>query len=576
MTTKKKAILLVRVSTENQDFEEQDKEIDQMAKNDGYAEKDIAHIAEKESGRQLSEDERKGLNRMKKLISTGEYDCVYAWEVSRIARTKKVLFSIVEYLVKNHIQLVIKEPNIRLLKNDYTIDEGAETIFTLYAQLAETEMRNKLARFSRAKKEYFEKGRYMGGKITLGYYVDENGYWRVDENDRMHNGGAKLIREIFDLYNTGEYSMTELASELISRGYFHNVSTTTNVKCELSRILKSEIYRGIRKNNNVYPRIIDDVTWEKTVQRRLENKKMGRKSAQRLLSAKIRCKCGASYSANLLDCCYTCRVRHNYVERGIEHSPSININVAESLAWYVTLSELEEDMIKNKGVAKAEYEQKISCLNQKVAVAQDYIDKAITRRSKLDEDFYVKQRLDEKRYNTLTEGINKKIDESRMDILAYKSQIKDYERLVRVEMTFDETLNKLSKKYDELKQGTNMELMRELVKRYIKEIHIEPLPQGYMANYQKKVVFITYRDQMEMEQRQKKMRELGIDGLDFINQHTYYVDTQYRKAYFDEQMTNEVPMFYMELAERRRRDHRRIVNGKRVYVRNYVKRPSKK
>lgn len=177
MTTKKKAILLVRVSTENQDFEEQDKEIDQMAKNDGYAEKDIAHIAEKESGRQLSEDERKGLNRMKKLISTGEYDCVYAWEVSRIARTKKVLFSIVEYLVKNHIQLVIKEPNIRLLKNDYTIDEGAETIFTLYAQLAETEMRNKLARFSRAKKEYFEKGRYMGGKITLGYYVDENGYW---------------------------------------------------------------------------------------------------------------------------------------------------------------------------------------------------------------------------------------------------------------------------------------------------------------------------------------------------------------------------------------------------------------
>lgn len=137
-------------------------------------------------------------------------------------------------------------------------------------------------------------------------------------------------------------------------------------------------------------------------------------------------------------------------------------------------------------------------------------------------------------------------------------------------------LNKLSKKYDELKQGTNMELMRELVKRYIKEIHIEPLPQGYMANYQKKVVFITYRDQMEMEQRQKKMRELGIDGLDFINQHTYYVDTQYRKAYFDEQMTNEVPMFYMELAERRRRDHRRIVNGKRVYVRNYVKRPSKK
>ena len=96
---------------------------------------------------------------------------------------KKILFSILEYLTSKGIQLIIKEPRIRLLKDDKTIDEGAETIFTLYAQLAESEMRNKIARFARAKKEGFNKGKYMGGKITLGYKVSEDGYWEIDEED---------------------------------------------------------------------------------------------------------------------------------------------------------------------------------------------------------------------------------------------------------------------------------------------------------------------------------------------------------------------------------------------------------
>ena len=40
----------------------------------------------------------------------------------------------------NKIQLVIKNPSLRILKEDGSIDEAAETVFTLYAQLAENEM----------------------------------------------------------------------------------------------------------------------------------------------------------------------------------------------------------------------------------------------------------------------------------------------------------------------------------------------------------------------------------------------------------------------------------------------------
>ena len=323
-----KCILLVRVSTEAQSYDEQEKELYDLAHFYGYKDKDISSIATKESAIKLDEEERFGLNRMKELLETGEYDCVFAWEISRIARRKKILFSILEYLTSKGIQLIIKEPRIRLLKDDKTIDEGAETIFTLYAQLAESEMRNKIARFARAKKEGFNKGKYMGGKITLGYKVSEDGYWEIDEE------GSKLVRLIFDMYISGEYSLTGLGKELKSRGYFKNLSVTS-IKVEMSHLLKNPIYRGIRTSNNIYPQIIDDDTWEQCCKKRKENRTRSKTKTPHLLTPLIRCICNASYSVNLMDGTYSCRVKHNAVEKGLTHSPDVNVNMIESLAWYV-------------------------------------------------------------------------------------------------------------------------------------------------------------------------------------------------------------------------------------------------
>ena len=361
-----KCILLVRVSTEAQSYDEQEKELYDLAHFYGYKDKDISSIATKESAIKLDEEERFGLNRMKELLETGEYDCVFAWEISRIARRKKILFSILEYLTSKGIQLIIKEPRIRLLKDDKTIDEGAETIFTLYAQLAESEMRNKIARFARAKKEGFNKGKYMGGKITLGYKVSEDGYWEIDEE------GSKLVRLIFDMYISGEYSLTGLGKELKSRGYFKNLSVTS-IKVEMSHLLKNPIYRGIRTSNNIYPQIIDDDTWEQCCKKRKENRTRSKTKTPHLLTPLIRCICNASYSVNLMDGTYSCRVKHNAVEKGLTHSPDVNVNMIESLAWYVALQELHEDMVCKRSDAKKTYEEEIKVYNQKIAHSRELL-----------------------------------------------------------------------------------------------------------------------------------------------------------------------------------------------------------
>ena len=492
-----KCILLVRVSTEKQSYDAQMKELHETALKAGYAEKDIVPVAEKESGIKLSEEERAGLNKMKELIETGGFDCVFAWEISRIARRKKILFSILEYLVERKIQLIIKEPFIRLLKSDGNIDEGAETIFTLYAQLAETEMRNKLSRFKRAKEEGYAKGKYEGGRVTLGYKVNDDGFWEIDEE------GATVVRLIFELYNSGEYSTTTLAKELLARGYFRikypvskrgNVMNVSTVKNRIWQILRNPMYRGgqskLQKgdkvvfNSNNYPQIIDDETWEKCEKKRAENKHIPKAKNEYLLTPLIHCICGASYSVNLVDGCYNCRVKHNAVEKGLDHSPNIHANLIESLAWFVALMEMQSDnAVKCKDV-QAQNESMIEVLETKIAYSTDTIDKLIKRREKLDDDYYINGTITDARYKELTEGQNKVIAEERSNITNYKSQIKFLQEQISDSITFDELFDSLNGKYDSIKGGTDSVTMRTIVRRYIKDIKIEPM-EGKLTSFWK-------------------------------------------------------------------------------------------
>lgn len=538
-----KCILLVRVSTESQSFNEQEKELYDLAYSHGYKNNDIVSIATKESAIKLKEEERYGLNRMKELVETGEYNCVFAWEISRIARRKKILFSILEYLVERKVQLIIKEPRIHLLKDDKTIDEGAETIFTLYAQLAESEMRNKMSRFERAKKEGYNKGKYMGGKVKLGYKIDENGFWAIDEND------SKLIQLMFDLYNSGEYSLAGLGKELKSRGYFKNLSIT-NVKAEIYHMLKDPLYKGERTSNNIYPQIIDNETWEKCRVKRQENRVRSKQNGSHLLTPLIRCSCGASYSVNLMDGSYSCRVKHNAVEKGLIHSPDINVNMIESLVWYVALQELHEDMVCKRSDAKKTYEEEINIYNQKIAYSRELVDSTMKRRSDLDENYFVHGRFTKEKYEELTQKQNDIIKNEQSNIRKFEAAINNLQQQIQADITFDDMMNSLSSSYDNLKNGTDLETMRKIIHRYIVEVNIEPWVDKATC-FWKKVIIKTTHD-AENKEKIKLLQKQGLDNIAFTFTNIFYANTFHKKAYWDENMKNCVPMVYIPRLERKR------------------------
>lgn len=544
-----KCILLVRVSTEQQSFDEQERELLALAQKCGYKKKDITAVAYKESAIKLTEEARAGLNDMKQLIETGEYDRVFAWEISRIARRKKILFSILEYLTTRGIQLTIKEPYLDLLNPDGSINEGSETVFTLYAQLAESEMRNKLARFKRGHTEGYNKGMYMGGKITKGYKVNEQGYWEIDEE------GAKFIRLIFDLYNSGQYSLTELGHELKARGYFENLSIT-NTKNEISHILKNPIYIGIRTSNNIYPAIIDKETWDKCAARRAANRHKPKPRHQYLLTQLIRCECGGSYSVSLHDGTYICRVRHNAVEKDIpSHSPAINGNVIESLAWWVALQELHIDMSTKQEDVKVQHEAEISVLKQKIEHSEALIKSTQERRSQLDEQYFVLGRFSEERYTELTAKQNDLIKKEQENLRRYKAAIANLEKQIEYAITFDELIDSINDSFDTLKEGTDFDIMKSIVRRYIKEINIEPI-EGKKTSWWKRVIFHTAHSE-DNQKRKDELIAMGETELAETFSNEFTVDVYHHIVYFDRECTNQVPYVYMERIPRLRVDTRK-------------------
>ena len=223
-----KAILLVRVSTTVQELKDQEREVYELALKDGYSDNDIIPICEKESGIKLKEEERLGLNRLKEVVETEDVKDVYIWEVSRLARTKKVLFSMEEYFVSRRIQVTFKAPNFfRLLKDDGTLDEGADMIFTIYAQMAESEMRTKKERFKRSKDAKRKQGYYTGGFLRYGYTTDS------DNKIIPHPEESEIVKMIFSMYLSEKYSYRSIAKELQERGIFKDKSVNsvyTNIR----------------------------------------------------------------------------------------------------------------------------------------------------------------------------------------------------------------------------------------------------------------------------------------------------------------------------------------------------------
>lgn len=235
----KKAVILSRVSTALQDYEQQTNEVVKECIKDGYSESDIISIEDMESGVKLDEEHRLGLNKLKELV---EHDnsiaTVYAYEISRIGRRPEVNYSIRNFLQSHKVQLIILKPYIRVFKSDFTIDVAGNMIFSIFNALAENEGYLRKERLARGKRFKRELGRWVAGAVTFGYKTDKEKKIVVDKE------ASNVVKSIFQMYLNKGMSTRAIAKELMASGYFRFLSKET-VTVKVCRTLNNRIYTGL-------------------------------------------------------------------------------------------------------------------------------------------------------------------------------------------------------------------------------------------------------------------------------------------------------------------------------------------
>lgn len=263
-----RAIILSRVSTTEQSLDSQTQAIMNEAKKEGFIESDLIIIEEKESAIKLSEEERRGLNRMKAEITADPtITHVFIYELSRLSRRQLVLFSIRDFLISKNIQLVCCTPYFKLLENG-KMSQTANLMFSIFASMAESEMSLKQERMMRGKLYNKAHGKNSGHTLLYGYASYEDHTIYVDGNK------AKDIIEIFEEYATGKFSLDTLAASLKKKHTIEDHALYD--RSRLAFILKSKAYCGTTE----YPQIITEDLFERCEKIRKSNNTTSKKTKE--------------------------------------------------------------------------------------------------------------------------------------------------------------------------------------------------------------------------------------------------------------------------------------------------------
>lgn len=258
---------------------------------------------EGESGTNM---DRLGFREMLAAANRHEFDAVVVYDISRGSRDVADWFGFRKQMARLGISVIsatqqlgdITSPNDFLLEL-ITVGLGEH-------QVLDTRQKSIAGTAQRAKK-----GLFCGGLPPLGYDVDKDGNYHINERE------AALVQKIYRLYAAGESYDTilrELQGEKgkkgapIGKNSLHSILTNERYTGLYTwnkrkvKIMRKWAGGGLNPNvvriDGAVPRIIDQNLWERVCERMKNNKRNAQNKAKReyLLSGIIECsQCGSAY-----------------------------------------------------------------------------------------------------------------------------------------------------------------------------------------------------------------------------------------------------------------------------------------
>ena len=263
----------------------------------------------------ISTKRRKHFNEMISDAREGLFDLVITKEISRFARNTLDSIKYTRELLGSGIGVFFQNDNIN------TLDEDAELRLTIMSSIAQDEVRKLSSRVKFGHQQAIKSGVVLGNSRIFGYKKEDKRLV-IDESQ------APMVRDLFRLYATGEYSMKQLEKIFYEQGY-RNYNGNKIAHTTMSGIISNPKYKGYYVGNKVrivdmftkkqkflppeewvmfkdetgdtVPAIVSEEIWDKAnevLQRRSEDVKnrQGVCNHANLLTGKLFCThCGAAY-----------------------------------------------------------------------------------------------------------------------------------------------------------------------------------------------------------------------------------------------------------------------------------------
>ena len=178
----------------------------------------------------ISTKRRENFNRMIDDAARDKFDLVITKEISRFARNTLDSIRYTRELLADGVGVFFQNDNIN------TLDEDSELRLSIMSSIAQDELRKLSSRVKFGHQQAIKQSVVLGNSRIFGYKKD-NKRLVIDEEQ------APMVRELFELYATDEYSMKQLETLFWEKGY-RNLNGKKIAHSTMSNMISNPKYKG--------------------------------------------------------------------------------------------------------------------------------------------------------------------------------------------------------------------------------------------------------------------------------------------------------------------------------------------
>ncbi len=192
----------------------------------------------------ISTQKRENFNQMIEDAKSDTFDFVITKEISRFARNTLDSIQFTRELLKNGVGVFFQNDNIN------TLDEDSELRLSIMSSIAQDELRKLSSRIKFGHQQAIKNHVVLGNSRIFGY----------DKKDKklvINEEEAKMVRALFELYATDQYSMKQIEDIFWNRGY-RNRNGNKIAHSTMANTISNPKYKGYYVGNKV--KIVDMFT----------------------------------------------------------------------------------------------------------------------------------------------------------------------------------------------------------------------------------------------------------------------------------------------------------------------------